>query len=56
LIRLVLGELPTTIAIILTYYGTLFLLGLPSVFLRWRTLAVTWLLAWTRDAPPNDPH
>jgi hypothetical protein len=55
LIGLVLGELPTTIAIILTYYGALFLLGLPFDFLRWRTLAVAWLLAWTRDAPQMIP-
>jgi hypothetical protein len=32
-------------AIILTQYGTLFLLGLPLVFPRWRTLCVAWLLA-----------
>ncbi|NUS50381.1 MAG: DUF1624 domain-containing protein [Nocardioidaceae bacterium] len=46
-IGLALGELPTTIAIILTYYGVLFLLGLPFLGLRWRTLAAlggTWLL------------
>ena len=47
LIGLVLGALPTTIAIILTYYGVLFLLGLPFLGLRWKALAVlggTWLL------------
>jgi uncharacterized membrane protein len=39
LVGLVLGELPTTIAIILTYYGVLFLLGLPFLGLRARSLA-----------------
>ena len=46
-IGLVLGALPTTIAIILTYYGVLFLLGLPFLGLRWKALAVlggAWLL------------
>ncbi len=47
LIGLILGALPTTIAIILTYYGVLFLLGLPFLGLRWKALAVfggAWLL------------
>ena len=46
-VGLLLGELPTTIAIILSYYGVLFLLGLPFLGLRRRSLVVlagTWLL------------
>jgi uncharacterized membrane protein len=48
LIGLFLGGLPTTIAIILTYYGVLFLLGLPFLGLGWKALATiggAWLLA-----------
>jgi uncharacterized membrane protein len=36
---LFLGQLDTGIAVILTYYGVLFLLGLPFLGLGWRTLA-----------------
>ncbi|MGH3317249.1 MAG: heparan-alpha-glucosaminide N-acetyltransferase domain-containing protein [Nocardioidaceae bacterium] len=36
---LVLGQLDTGIAVILTYYGVLFVLGLPFLGLGWRTLA-----------------
>jgi uncharacterized membrane protein len=46
-IGLVLGELGTGIAVILTYYGVLFLLGIPFLGLRARTLAILsggWLL------------
>lgn len=39
-IGLVLGEMQTGIAVILTYYGVLFLAGLPFLGLRARTLAV----------------
>lgn len=47
---LALGALDTGIAVILTYYGVLFLLGLPFVGLRARTLA--WLAAgWVVVAP-----
>lgn len=44
---LLLGELDTGLAVILTYYGVLFLLGLPFLALRARTLAVlsaVWML------------
>ena len=34
MLGLVLGELPTSIAVILTYYGALFLLGIPFLQLR----------------------
>lgn len=47
LLGLWLGGLETGIAVILTYYGVLFLLGLPFVGLRARALAVlagTWLV------------
>ena len=40
MLGLVLGTLETGIAVILTYYGVLFLLGLPFVGLRARTLAI----------------
>ena len=46
-IGLLLGELETGIAVILTYYGLLFLLGLPFLGLRARTLATlsaVWML------------
>ena len=45
---LILGGFPTGIAVILTYYGALFLLGIPFLGLRSRTLAllsVAWLVA-----------
>ena len=40
LIGLVLGDLDTGIAVILTYYGLLFLLGIPFLVARTRTLVV----------------
>lgn len=46
-IGLLLGSLETTIAVILTYYGLLFLLGLPFLGMRARSLAVlsgAWLV------------
>lgn len=49
-IGLLLGSLDTGIAIILTYYGVLFLLGLPFTFLRLRTL-VPLTVAWVVLAP-----
>jgi hypothetical protein len=39
ILGLFLGELDTGIAVILTYYGVLFLLALPFLGLGWRTLA-----------------
>lgn len=48
LIGLALGSLPTTIAVILTYYGVLFCLGLPFLRLGARpllALAAAWALA-----------
>ena len=39
-IGMFLGGLTTTIAIILTYYGVLFLLGLPFLGLHWKSLAI----------------
>ena len=48
LLGLALGELETGLAIILAYYGVLFLLGLPFLALRARTLAVlaaVWVVA-----------
>lgn len=48
LIGLLLGQLETGIAVILTYYGVLFLLGLPFLGLRARSLlllAVGWAIA-----------
>ena len=63
LLGLWLGGLDSGIAIILTYYGVLFLLGLPFLALRARTLAVlaaVWLVVspllshWLRpDLPPR---
>ena len=63
LLGLWLGELDSGIAIILTYYGVLFLLGLPFLALRARHLAVlagVWLVLaplvshWLRpDLPPR---
>jgi len=50
LIGLMLGSLDTGIAIILTYYGVLFLLGLPFTFLRVRTL-LPLTVAWVALAP-----
>jgi hypothetical protein len=50
LIGLVLGELETGLAIILTYYGVLFLLGIPFVRLRARTLFLL-AAAWVVVAP-----
>ena len=47
---LVLGALESGVAVILTYYGVLFLLGLPFVGLRARTLAVL-AAAWVVLAP-----
>ena len=47
---LVLGSLDSGLAVILTYYGVLFLLGLPFVFLRARTL-VPLCVAWVVLAP-----
>jgi uncharacterized membrane protein len=47
LIGAILGQLPTTIAVILTYYGVLFLLALPFLGLRRNTLAAlgaAWLV------------
>jgi hypothetical protein len=40
MIGLALGELDTSLAVILTYYGLLFLLGIPFLQLRWKPLAV----------------
>ena len=39
LIGLALGELDTTVAVILAYYGVLFLLGIPFLQLRWAPAA-----------------
>ena len=50
LLGLALGELETGLAIILTYYGLLFLLGLPFVGLRARAL-FAWAAAWVVVAP-----
>jgi hypothetical protein len=47
---LLLADLGTTIAIILTYYGVLFALGVPFLKLRTRTLAVL-AVVWTLGAP-----
>ncbi|HET7328013.1 MAG TPA: heparan-alpha-glucosaminide N-acetyltransferase domain-containing protein [Nocardioidaceae bacterium] len=47
MIGLLIGALPSGLAVILTYYGLLFLMGLPFVGLRARSLAVlsvVWLL------------
>lgn len=45
-----LGGLGSGLAVILTYYGLLFLLGLPFVFLRARTLGVL-CVCWVLAAP-----
>ena len=45
LLGLALGELGTGLAIILTYYGLLFLLGLPFLGLRARAL-FAWAAVW----------
>ena len=45
-----LGGLGSGLAVILTYYGVLFLLGLPFVFLRARTLAIL-CVCWVLTAP-----
>jgi uncharacterized membrane protein len=50
LLGLVLGGLESGLAIILTYYGVLFLLGLPSTPLRLRSLVVL-AAAWVVLAP-----
>lgn len=50
LLGLALGELDTSLAVILTYYGLLFLLGLPFLRLRARAL-YAWALAWVVLAP-----
>jgi hypothetical protein len=50
LLGLALGELDTGLAIILTYYGLLFLLGLPFVGLRARAL-FAWAAVWVVVAP-----
>ena len=50
LLGLALGELETGLAIILTYYGLLFLLGLPFLGLRARAL-FAWAVAWVAVAP-----
>jgi hypothetical protein len=50
LLGLALGELETGLAIILTYYGLLFLLGLPFLGLRARAL-FAWAAAWVVVAP-----
>ena len=61
LLGLWLGELDSGIAVILTYYGVLFLLGLPFLALRARSLAVlagVWLVVaplvshWLRPSLP----
>ena len=62
---LALGELDTRIAVILTYYGVLFLLGLPFLGLRAPSLAVLsvlWLVVaplashWLRGSLPGARH
>lgn len=50
LVGLALGELDTGLAIILTYYGVLFLLGLPFLGLRTRSLAIL-AAAWVVVVP-----
>ncbi|WP_426245566.1 heparan-alpha-glucosaminide N-acetyltransferase domain-containing protein [Nocardioides sp. LHG3406-4] len=49
-IGLLLGGLPTDIAIILVYYAVLFVLALPFLGLGWRPLALL-ALAWTVAGP-----
>ncbi|HEX4977011.1 MAG TPA: heparan-alpha-glucosaminide N-acetyltransferase domain-containing protein [Nocardioides sp.] len=47
LIGLLLGELDTNVAVILTYYGLLFCLGIPFLRLTWKplaALAAVWLI------------
>ena len=50
LLGLALGQLETGLAIILTYYGLLFLLGLPFLGLRARAL-FAWAAAWVAVSP-----
>ena len=50
LLGLALGELDTGLAVILTYYGLLFWLGLPFLRLRARAL-FAWAAAWVLLAP-----
>ena len=50
LLGLALGELETGLAIILTYYGLLFLMGLPFLGLRARALFL-WAAAWVVIGP-----
>ena len=50
LLGLALGELGSGLAIILTYYGLLFLMGLPFLGLRARTL-FAWAATWAVVAP-----
>lgn len=48
LIGLLLGELDTNVAVILTYYGLLFCLGIPFLRLTWKplaALAAVWVVA-----------
>ncbi|KRE55029.1 heparan-alpha-glucosaminide N-acetyltransferase domain-containing protein [Phycicoccus sp. Soil748] len=47
---LALGTVPTVIAVILAYYGLLFVLGLPFLGLRARALA-GWAVGWALVAP-----
>lgn len=47
---LALGALPTVVAVILTYYGVLFVLGLPFVGLGARALA-GWAVGWALLSP-----
>lgn len=56
---LVLGGADSGLAVILTYYGVLFLVGLPFVFLRARTLAILgacWVLAGPALSHVLRPH
>lgn len=56
---LVLGGVGSGLAVILTYYGVLFLLGLPFVLLRARTLAILcgcWVLAGPALSHVLRPH
>ena len=50
LIGLLLGALPTNVAIILVYYAVLFVLAIPFLGLGWRPLAVL-ALAWSVVGP-----
>ncbi|MGB0100038.1 MAG: heparan-alpha-glucosaminide N-acetyltransferase domain-containing protein [Nocardioides sp.] len=59
LLGLVLGGLDSGLAVILTYYGVLFLLGLPFVFLRARSLVIlcaVWVLAAPMLSHVVRPH